>query len=131
MRLCAKLNKHNLESYKHLQESALNFVINDDLEKLTSLLAEVSETSDENQPEALPEDHWINRPFEKETGLKTLLHLAVEKSPEHRAENFARILISAGARPDLYNEHLGVAPIHVAARLVGVGISGGGQATFN
>ena len=103
----------------HFQQSALNFVINDDLEKLTSLLAEVSETSDESHPEVLPEDHWINVPFDdKEAGLKTLLHLAVEKSPEHRAENFARILMSAGARPDLYNEHLGVAPIHVAAKLV-------------
>jgi hypothetical protein len=100
------------------QESALNFVINDDLEKLTTLLAEVCETSDDRNPEPFPEDHWINLPFDKEAGLKTLLHLAVDKTTEHRAEKFARVLLSAGARPDLYNEHLGVAPVHVAARLV-------------
>ena len=82
------------------------------------MLAEVCQSSDEKNPEHLPEDHWINLPFDKEANLKTLLHLAVEKSPEHRAENFARVLISAGARPDLYNEYLGLAPIHVAAKLV-------------
>ena len=102
-----------------LQESALSFVLDDDLEKLTSVLAEVSLVSDTCKfHEALPEDHWLNQPFGIEAKFRSLLHLALEKKPEERAEKFGRVILSAGARPDLYNEQLGVAPIHVAAKQV-------------
>ena len=98
----------------------MSFVLNDDLEKLTSLLAEVSLVSDDSKfHEALPEDHWLNQPFGNEAKFRSLLHLALEKKPEERAEKFGRVLLSAGARPDLYNELVGVAPIHVAAKQVG------------
>ena len=93
------------------------------MEKLTSLLAEVSVAGDDEvvvgkRPEPFPEDHWINRSFQNESELRTLLHLSLEKSNEDRAEKFGRVLLSAGARADLYNEDLGVAPIHVAAKQV-------------
>ena len=100
----------------------MSFVLNDDLEKLTSLLAEVCLVSDDDGSkfhEALPEVHWLNHPFDKEAKFRSLLHLALDKKPEERADKFARVLLSAGARPDLYNEQLGVAPIHVAAKQVG------------
>jgi hypothetical protein len=84
-------------------------------------LAEVCIVGDDEapkHPDPLPEDHWVNSPFENEAGFKSLLHLAVEKSPEDKAEQYVQLLLSAGARPDLYNEALGVAPVHVAAKLV-------------
>ena len=117
--------KKNVRKCFILQESALSFVLNDDLEKLTSLLAEVSLVSDDSKfHEALPEDHWLNQPCGNEAKFRSLLHLALEKKPEERAEKFGRVLLSAGARPDLYNELLGVAPIHVAAKQVGFHLSG-------
>ena len=87
------------------------------MEKLTSLLAEVSLVSDEKNQEPLPEDHWINS-AKDEAELRTLLHIAIEKKPEEQAIRFARVLLSAGAKPDMYNELLGVSPIHVAAKQV-------------
>ena len=50
--------------------------------------------------------------------MKTLLQLAIEKTTENRADTFVRTLLSAGANPAFYNEHLGLAPIHVAAKQV-------------
>ena len=102
-----------------MQEAALKFLEDGDHDQLTNLLAEVCPVDDENSnaldaAEArfpLPEDHWINAPFGSEQKFATLLETAVAQGKTWAV----RLLISAGARADMYNEQLRRAPLHVAA----------------
>eukprot|EP00095_Tigriopus_kingsejongensis_P001386 maker-scaffold205_size259573-snap-gene-1.35 protein:Tk01386 transcript:maker-scaffold205_size259573-snap-gene-1.35-mRNA-1 annotation:"ankyrin" len=95
--------------------SALACLNNRDENQFRSVLADVCPLEDQNvegDPGVfpLPEDHWINLPYGEVEGLKTLLHLAIEQADV----SYIKALISAGARADGHNEHLGKSPIHVA-----------------
>ena len=119
------------------QDNALKFLLNDDQIQMRNLLAEICPIEDtvKRDPEAgghgkkscsknnkpifpLAEDHWINQPYDKEQGYKSLLQLAIEQGKE----DFVKAMLSAGARADLYNENLGQAPIHVAAEADNLGM---------
>lgn len=105
------------------QEDALTFLLADDLTKLTGLLADVCPVSDEERGKTnefpLPDNHWINQNYGTEYGCKTLLMLAMEKDQQ----DFPLTLLSAGAKAEAYNDFLGVAPIHIAAKKGNVGLA--------
>ena len=87
--------------------------MNNDETGLTDFLAEICPISDDKKCSSdnfpLPDHHWINKPY-KDHNYKTLLFLAIEKGNP----GLTRILISAGAKAEAYNDTLGKCPIHVA-----------------
>ncbi len=100
-----------------LKENVLSALLNNDLQRLTTLLAEVAPLGDDGEngkkvPFPLGDDHWINAPCDKEHKNKTLLELAAEKGK--LGNEAVKLLLSAGAAADLYNEKTGRAAIHVA-----------------
>ena len=73
------------------QEDALAFLKSGDLTQLTNLLAEICPVEDngndiekgrDKTPFPLPQDHWINRPYGKEEGFRTILEIAVDMGRE-------------------------------------------------
>ncbi len=61
---------------------------------------------------ALAVDANLDHVYGKESGYKTILHLALE---EDDGEPYVDELLRAGARADNYNAKNGSAPIHVSA----------------
>ena len=78
---------------------------------LSDLLAEVCPLSDDSKNKSnhvnsifpLPDSHWINLPQGIEYQKKTLLHLAMEKGKSE----ITKLLLTAGAKADAYNDILG------------------------
>jgi len=85
-----------------LKETALNYLLSEDVENLSNLLASTFPADDDSSDASiylpLPDDHWINSPYDKEADFKSLLHLAAEKNPSEQSIYFIRLLMSAGAR---------------------------------
>ena len=86
---------------------------------LSDLLAEVCPLPDDSNKSnhvavfPLPDTHWINKPQSNEYKHKTLLHLSMEKGNS----DMTKLLLTAGAKADAYNDILGKCPIHVAIEL--------------
>jgi len=91
------------------QANALKSMEGKDLRLFTDVVNNPDEEGRDIYP--LPEDHWINQEVEGKNG-KTLLMEAISK----HLHPYADVLLKAGARADLYNQELGVAPIHVAVQ---------------
>ena len=80
--------------------------------RLSDLLAEIS-PDDKGNNFPLPDDHWINKPWNQSQNYKTLLHIAMEqKNPD-----MVQLLLKAGAKSDVYNDILGLTPLHVAIKI--------------
>ena len=80
--------------------------------RLSDLLAEIS-PDDKGNNFPLPDDHWINKPWNQSQNYKTLIHIAMEqKNPE-----MVHLLLKAGAKSDVYNDILGLTPLHVAIKI--------------
>merc|ERR1711963_515746 len=102
------------------ETSALNFVLTNDETGLSDLLAEVCPLSDDSKKSnhvnttfPMPDSHWINKPQGTEYQKKTLLHLAIDKGNL----GMIKLLLTAGAKADAYNDILGKCPIHIATEL--------------
>jgi len=91
------------------QANAMKSMEGKDLRLFTDVVNNPDEEGRDTYP--LPEDHWLNQEVEGKNG-RTLLMEAISK----HLHPYADVLLRAGARADLYNHELGVAPIHVAVQ---------------
>ena len=85
--------------YTYFKETALQALESRDLESFVEAVSEPDFVVEKEYGDDIP---------------KTLIHIAVEEATGH--DDFVRILISAGARPDKRNPVLETIPFHEAVR---------------